>query len=318
MASKALSMKKGKKTSTAQTGLPAVQDERPQRTRLTSPDEYPFSFLEAIKYYSGTDGDLIWGPFYKRLQAARRKKADWEDFDLKGIWRYIPRASQTRPNLLQQCFYWAIGADAPRPTITPSKSLKTPSTQDTDAAGPLVAHDANRTRNRPINSWQDEVDVSKDWSPTQIDFSEWYGRFRHPEDYDDEFYRSNYTVLYSNICDFAEKWFGAGQFLEDWRDDEADISVWEVPMTEQFVQYARAVAHEDRGYVNWKDVLNDPVHRKWLCVSIFAQIIERRIFNQLLFGATDEFEKELERHDQHWVMQEGKLEPKFLFIPLYS
>ncbi|KAI3324568.1 hypothetical protein HD806DRAFT_534031 [Xylariaceae sp. AK1471] len=297
-----------KGNSNAATKLPPVKEARPQGRTPLPPNEYPHSFVEIIKYYSGNDRDLIWGPFYKRFRAARREKANWQDFSLKYIWSHIPEASQTRPNLLQQCFYWATGADAPPPTITPAppRSRRNRNTQDTEHVSPLESSEkAKRTRDQPIDNWQDEIDTKTDWSPTQIDFSEWYGRFKHPEDYDDDFYRNNYTALYDTICDFAEKWFGAGQILENWRDSAADISVWEVPMTEQFVQYTRAVAHEDRGYINWKDMLSDPTHRKWLCVSIFSQIIERKIFNQLLFGVTEEFQTELDRHDQHWVMQEG-------------
>ncbi|KAI0388486.1 hypothetical protein F5Y17DRAFT_452602 [Xylariaceae sp. FL0594] len=76
-------------------------------------------------------------------------------------------------------------------------------------------------------------------------------------------------------------------------------------MTDQFIQYARLVAHEDHGYVEWRDILDDPVHRKWLCVGIFAQIIERKVFNSLLFGADPEIQAELDRHDSLWLLSEG-------------
>lgn len=160
---------------------------------------------------------------------------------------------------------------------------------------------------KKINSWTDEVKFDQDSSPAQIDFTEWFGRYKHPEDYDDFFYRQTYHMLYTTVVDWADKWFANGINLEDYRDTAADISAWEVPMTDQFIQYARTVVHEDRPYITWKDILSDPTLRKWLCVSIFAQIIERKVFNQLLFGVPEQYEKELDRHDLHWSGEEGKM-----------
>ncbi|KAI0095836.1 hypothetical protein GGR51DRAFT_544581 [Nemania sp. FL0031] len=165
---------------------------------------------------------------------------------------------------------------------------------------------ANKDTEAPkfVQSWQSEVKLAEDWSPAQIDFSEWHGRTKHPADYDDHFFRTTYDALYDAVVGFCDSWFGRIH-LDDWRDRDEDVSPWEVPMTDQFIQYARMVAHEDRGYVSWKDILNDPEHRKWLCVGIFAQIIERRIFNQLLFGAGEPYQAELDRHDSRWLLSEG-------------
>lgn len=223
----------------------------------------------------------------------RKESANWEGFSLGAIWDGIPSASQTRPGRIGRLFNYLIGAD-PAPKITPAARSK----RTKGSATPTSPH------NQDV--WQTVTDFKEDWSPSQIDFTSWYGRLKHPADYDDDFYTTNYKTLYNRLCDFSEQWFGQGIYLEDWRDTEENISTWEVPMTEQFEQYARAVAHEDKGYVNWKDILNDPRHRKWLCVSIFSQIIEKRIFNQLLFGAPDAYQKELDRHDSHWLIQEGK------------
>ncbi|KAI8623994.1 hypothetical protein F5Y19DRAFT_491801 [Xylariaceae sp. FL1651] len=276
------------------TELPTIKAEKWLRTKCPDPVDYPYSLAESIKYYTGLDRDLIWGPFYKRFRAVRREKADWVDFDLETIWKGIPSASQSRPGSIRQAFNWAFGINAP-PTITPSR----PSIQRNPPPN------TNTQASVPIVSWQTEIQINADWSPTRIDFTQWYGRYKHPRDYDDAFYRNSYLVLYRTIHDFVEKWFGDDVFLDDWRVGEAGISPWEVPMTEQFIQYARVVAHEDRGYVNWEDILNDPAHRKWLCIGVLSQILERKIFNQLLFGATKEFQEELDRHDQHWVLQEG-------------
>ncbi|KAI0456384.1 hypothetical protein F5B21DRAFT_159910 [Xylaria acuta] len=270
--------------------LPAVEAVRIKRSAKRAPAYHPYSFVEAFRRYTGFDRDLIWGPFYRRFRAVRKESANWAGFSLGAIWDGIPAASQTRPGKIVRFYHFLTRSD-PAPTITPRSKAAQESTSPSPS--------------KNLDDWQDATKFKEDWSPSRIDFTQWYGRFKHPADYDDDFYIANYKTLYNRLCDFAELWFGHGIYLEDWRDNELDISTWEVPMTEQFVQYARAVAHEDKGYVNWKDILNDPRHRKWLCVSIFSQIMERKIFNQLLFGATESYQKELDRHDSHWLIAEG-------------
>ncbi|KAI1740458.1 hypothetical protein F4680DRAFT_465833 [Xylaria scruposa] len=277
-------------TSTEKPTLPPVEAVRGKRSMKKAPANHPYSLFEAIRWSLGTERDLIWGPFYRRFRAVRKETTNWTGLSLGAIWDGIPAASQTRPGKIARFFNYLTGAD-PAPTITQ----------------PPRSRSAKESTSSPskVFDWQDATQFKDDWSPSQIDFKAWYGRLKHPADYDDNFYTTNYKTLYNRLCDFAEIWFGQGIYLEDLRDTKAEISTWEVPMTDQFIQYARAVAHEDKGYVEWNDILNDPKHRKWLCVSIFSQIIERKIFNQLLFGATDSYQKELDRHDSHWLVAEG-------------
>ncbi|KAI0810156.1 hypothetical protein GGR55DRAFT_678753 [Xylaria sp. FL0064] len=275
--------------------LPPVVYERLPRKSKRATVHYSYSFLELLNNYTGTDPDLIWGPFYQRFRAARRERSYWTGFSLTAMWDSIPETAQQRPGNIRRFLNWVAGRD-PAPTLT----LPSPVESDENGKRPR----RSKTRGA-VDSWERETGVQHDGSPARIDFAEWYGRFKHPVDYDDDFYRDNYQALYHRVCDLAEAWFGAGVHLEDMRDGKEAISAWEAPMTEQFIQYARVVAHEDRGYVDWKDIMNDPHHRKWLCVGIISQIIERKIFSELLFGASETFRKELERHDEHWLLQEG-------------
>ncbi|KAI0425364.1 hypothetical protein F5Y09DRAFT_352318 [Xylaria sp. FL1042] len=278
--------------------LPPVAHKRiPRKSKLSAP-YHSYSFLELLKYYTGLDQDLIWGPFYQGVRAARRERTNWDGFTLSAMWDGIPDTAQKRPGNIRRFLNW-IACKDPAPTLTPPSDVES----DKRTRRPRASKDS-KTR-ESADYWEQETGMIDDWSPAQIDFTEWYGRFKHPVDYDDDFYRDNYQALYHRVCDLAETWFGAGVYLEDLQDGEEKVSTWEVPMTEQFIQYARIVAHEDRGHVDWKDIMNDPRHRKWLCVGIISQIIERKIFNELLFGAGDEFRKELERHDEQWILQEG-------------
>ncbi|KAI1128685.1 hypothetical protein F5Y10DRAFT_291728 [Nemania abortiva] len=270
--------------------LPPVEAVRKPRAFQKPQSVAAFTFIEALQYFFGTDPDLIWGPYYQRFRTVRKTRQNWVGFSLGAIWAGIPATSQTRPNSVVRFFNWLTGYD-PAPSLTQPMMMPR-SSRDKDEQPKFV------------ENWQNEVKIAEDWSPSQIDFEEWFGRTKHPADYDNDFYKTTYEALYSRIVDFCDSWFGRTH-LEDWRDKNDDVSPWEVPMTDQFIQYARMVAHEDRGYVNWKDILNDPEHRKWLCVSILAQIIERKIFNQLLFGAGHAYQEELDRHDSRWLLQEG-------------
>ncbi|KAI0409404.1 hypothetical protein F4802DRAFT_546474 [Xylaria palmicola] len=271
--------------------LPPVAAKRPKRKYRRSPTIYTYAVDEALKYYGGVDKDLVWGPFYNSFRELRKRRAQWADFNLGTIWKGIPASTQTRPGVVGRFLNRITRADPP-PAIT-----LLPPTEETRRAEPRAQ--------RSVDSWQEEIRITDDWSPAQINFEQWYGRLKHPTDYNDDFYSKNYDALYQRICDWAETWFGGNVHLEDMGDTPAEASGWEVPMTDQFVQYARMVAREDRGYVEWKDIINDPRHRKWLCVGIFAQIIERRIFNQLLFGVTESYKAELDRHDSRWLDEEG-------------
>ncbi|KAI1815246.1 hypothetical protein GGS20DRAFT_544613 [Poronia punctata] len=312
--------------------LPPVKSPRPRRSRRVKAKEIPYSLPELVQHSLGLHPDLIWGPFYQKFRAARIERDNWKEFNLDTLWSGIPATTQKRPGILSRCIGWLEGED-PRPTLSEG-ALKTgrgrmnrhldgdedddddddneddsDDDEDTPGARPMYRKSKPPTsggsaKGKPV-PWTSKVPLNNDWSPTQIDFSAWHGRYKHPQDYDDTFYHNTYLAVYNAICQCVDKWFGSNIYLDDWRDSDADISIWQVPMTDQFVQYARCVAHEDVGYVNWHDILNDPAHRKWLVAGIFGQIIERNIFNSLLFGASESYKKELERHDSQWVLQEG-------------
>ncbi|KAI1334632.1 hypothetical protein F5Y15DRAFT_429316 [Xylariaceae sp. FL0016] len=144
------------------------------------------------------------------------------------------------------------------------------------------------------------------WCPTRIDFDAWHGQTRHASDYDNEYYDRAWESLFARTRALAEKWFGAHDLTQELGLRGARDSLWgRSPLTVQFVQYARLVAREDRPYTLWKDVLHDPRHRTWLVVGILAQIMEKKIFTDLLFGADEGMEHRLAEEDQKAVGTEG-------------
>ncbi|KAK5630632.1 hypothetical protein RRF57_006347 [Xylaria bambusicola] len=269
--------------------LPPVEYARTKRTFRRTPQTFAYSFVDVLKYYTVTDPDLIWGPFYKRFRAARHNarnsKSGWVPFGLSTIWSGIPETVQTRPGAIEGLLNWFTGND-PRPHSHRHQAIRRErqNLPTRLSLGRELNHGSKRLQARRTGAHRE---------------------LTSPNDYDDDFYRTNYRTLYNKICEVADVWFGAGVRLEDLRDTKEEISAWQAPMTEQFIEYARLVAHEDSGYVEWNEILNDPRHRKWLCVGILAQIIEKKIFTSLLFGASGVFSAELDRHDDRWVLQEG-------------
>ncbi|KAI8957614.1 hypothetical protein F5Y11DRAFT_77961 [Daldinia sp. FL1419] len=145
-------------------------------------------------------------------------------------------------------------------------------------------------------------ELRHDTRPAHIDFEGLLGRVAHPGDYDDNFYKQHYSNLFSKTVEFAAKWFDGNVNLDSFSHPD---QVWTANMTEQFAEYARLVAHEDRGNGGWPVILNDATQRKWLIVGILGQVMEKKIFNELLFGADEDTAEELERLDFKWMEKEG-------------
>lgn len=137
--------------------------------------------------------------------------------------------------------------------------------------------------------------------PARMDFTD-FGHVRHPDDYDDQYFIDNYKLLYDRVVGFGEKWFG-----------DIDLgagyvgSPWQETYNDQFIEYSRLVAHEDRYMGGWDSLLRDAKYRKWLVVGILGQIIQKRVFCELLFGVDHEWRDELDREDLSLIEVEGKL-----------
>ncbi|KAI1326922.1 hypothetical protein F5Y16DRAFT_216337 [Xylariaceae sp. FL0255] len=290
------------------TTLPDIRNQRYPRSKESDPRDHPYSLWESIQYITGNDPDLIWGPYYKRFRAARKERA-WRDWNLESIWANVPSSVQSRPNLLWRMLPWVDSPPTLMPVpVQPRRRRGHHAQNQTTTADQTQGQadgTATTTTTPPITKWQDAVKSSTDFSPSQVDFSLWFGRHKHPLDYDNVFMADLYSTLYSSLYDFVERWFGQDVHLLDWRDSREMCSAWELPMTEQFIHYARDSAHEDKGYVEWSELLSDPIHRRWLCMSILSKIFEKKIWNRLLFGATKATQDELERFDFRWIDEEG-------------
>ncbi|KAI1642663.1 uncharacterized protein F4817DRAFT_352341 [Daldinia loculata] len=165
-------------------------------------------------------------------------------------------------------------------------------------------HHRRRGKNSRKGSQRYKIaeELRHDSRPAHIDFEQLLGRIAHPGDYDDDFYKTHYANLYTKTVEFATKWFDGNVNLDNFSHP---AQIWTANMTEQFAEYTRLVAHEDRGNGGWPIILNDATQRKWLIVGILGQVMEKKIFNELLFGADEDTEEELERLDFKWMEKEG-------------
>ncbi|KAI0473729.1 hypothetical protein GGR56DRAFT_696219 [Xylariaceae sp. FL0804] len=278
--------------------VPIKPEEEDKPEPLIVVNDYPLSLWETFKYYTFLDEDRKWGPAYSLVRAARKEdRLPALDFD--SIWQQIPESLQERPSWWQR--FWDPEA---RPFIKPepkSKQQKQKRSARRTRDGAEQPTELPTPPPSPGNMPPATDKLFGTWTPEQLDFESWCGTRQHPQDYDDEYYRRLWETLYSNTAALAETWFGGGYDLDEAIPSKGTAaeqpSMWASPLTEQFVQYARLVAHEDLPYTTWRDILHKSDDRKWLVVGVLAQIMERKIFNELLFGAFRGDQEELDRDD---------------------
>ncbi|OTA68323.1 hypothetical protein K449DRAFT_461186 [Hypoxylon sp. EC38] len=231
--------------------------------------DYPKNFLEAVNSVLFGDPDRKWGPFRKHVRAAK-KQGHWKEWRISDI----------------------VEAEA----------------VDSDDGSDVVPSESDGTKRvRSDRPYRMTDELKKNIRPARIDFEDLFERNHHPKDYDDDFYKTHLDNLYHLTVEFATKWFDGNISLAyiQGRTEEASGQIWASNLTPQFTQYARLVAHEDLDHQGWPTTLNNPVHRRWFIVGILAQIMETRIFNELLFGANKEIEEELQRQDLKFLDKEG-------------
>lgn len=169
---------------------------------------------------------------------------------------------------------------------------------------------------RAIREYQASADRYP--GPATVDFG---AVRRHPnesygEAYDDAFFRERHAQLFEMAAGWAERWFGAAACAQ-WPAGYHG-SPWAEDLGAQFVEYARCVAHEDRLRAGWDAVLADAAERRWLVVAVLGQIVERKIWNELLFGADDDLAARLADHDLSTITMEGRPPFPCVFSLSYS
>ncbi|KAK7953464.1 hypothetical protein PG988_014158 [Apiospora saccharicola] len=119
----------------------------------------------------------------------------------------------------------------------------------------------------------------------------------HPSD---RWFSLRNRELYEESSRFCARWFGDVDFPDEYRG-----SAWLEDYGEQFVQYSNLVAAEDRLVAGWETMMKLGKHRKWLVMGILSQIMEKKIHSELLFGASEEENAELEKQDSMFLAADG-------------
>lgn len=114
--------------------------------------------------------------------------------------------------------------------------------------------------------------------PLQFTFPE------HPdEDRSDEWYVTEFRVLFRRIFKFSSDFFGlhdidVGEFHQPWA----------AGMTPEFIRHVEDVAEADPMDGSWDTLLRNTVQREWLIVAVIMRILEIHVFGADLWGAEPE------------------------------
>ena len=128
-----------------------------------------------------------------------------------------------------------------------------------------------------------EMDIVKlNPQPVQMFFHD------HPlEDRDDAWFENEFIQLFSSIDLFFEMYF----CILDLDEGEAS-ELLSGSLSPEFLNYVQQIAEADPNGENWDVLLKDREQRKWLLVGIMWKILEYKVYNEGLWGATQE-EKDL-------------------------
>ncbi|KAL2261457.1 hypothetical protein VTK26DRAFT_4110 [Humicola hyalothermophila] len=115
-----------------------------------------------------------------------------------------------------------------------------------------------------------------------------------------EWYEMVYTHLYVRTAEFVHRYFGHG----DIRQREG---IWTGGggFSRQFRWYVEQVARQDNAAGGWDQLLAMRLHREYLVTGVIGKVLEREVFEELLFGADETQRKMLEAHDEATIQQEG-------------
>ncbi|KAK7967532.1 uncharacterized protein PG986_001809 [Apiospora aurea] len=116
----------------------------------------------------------------------------------------------------------------------------------------------------------------------------------------DKWFSSRNRELYEESARFCARWFGDVDFPADYQG-----SAWLEDYGEQFVQYSSLAAAEDWLVAGWEVMMRQAKHRKWLVMGILSQIMEKKIHSELLFGASESENLELEKQDSMFLAADG-------------
>ncbi|KAJ4137348.1 hypothetical protein NW768_002934 [Fusarium equiseti] len=119
-------------------------------------------------------------------------------------------------------------------------------------------------------------------------------------DFADEFYEIIFNELYVEIFAIAHSAFHPGDIPKPPR-----TSLWLREYPEEFLKYVELVAYPDARAGAWGRLLSDGNERVNLITAIIYQVLDKKVFSALLFGASSGHDEALKKIDTALINVEG-------------
>ncbi|KAE8450620.1 hypothetical protein EG329_005964 [Mollisiaceae sp. DMI_Dod_QoI] len=106
----------------------------------------------------------------------------------------------------------------------------------------------------------------------------------HPlEDQSDEWFMEMFKKLYAQTERFVIQFYG----LHD-LDQGVFFEPWTCGVSPEFISWAEQVAEPDPAVGGWDMILRNTEQRQWFIMGILTKIIQKKVFDEELFGANEQ------------------------------
>ncbi|KAK4229720.1 hypothetical protein QBC38DRAFT_543118 [Podospora fimiseda] len=143
-----------------------------------------------------------------------------------------------------------------------------------------------------------ELGADDGWRPPRIGFvKEWPN-----EEDEDDWFQHTYNHLFLRIESFTKKYIDVGDI--DPRGYHGRY-IWLEDLPKEFLGFVKTAARQDNLTGGWVGLLTVSTYRRCLVISIIAKILEKYIFDELLFGGREDQWRMLSSQDTSLVALEG-------------
>jgi len=158
-----------------------------------------------------------------------------------------------------------------------------------------------------------------DWRPTRLGF-----HIKWPqgiEEFHSQWVELVLVHLYLRVAEFAARCFQHGDIpsTPSTRDSSASKrkrSLWKsAGFSPTFLHYASLVAKQDNNAGGWDILLESKLHRKYLVTGMVNRVLQTKVFDELLFGATDKTKAILDAQDLGIIDNEGDCSQRLVRMP---
>ncbi|KAF8852203.1 hypothetical protein BDZ45DRAFT_116349 [Acephala macrosclerotiorum] len=160
----------------------------------------------------------------------------------------------------------------------------------------IVREPQKRQRLNTIMQTQAPTDLpTLNPQPIQINYES------HPlEDQSDEWFMGMFKDLYRQIEQFVIKYYAIHDL-----DKGAFYEPWAAGFSPEFIAWAEQIAEPDPSMGGWDNILRNTEQRQWFIMGILMRIIQRKIFDEDLFGSNQQQRELMHGLDRALFAREG-------------